>query len=102
MKDHTNERLPYWEITLMKDLPDEWHPNEKSQWETIRMEGHLVRDLLDEPTPSDHPDERSSQWKATLIRDLPDEPTLMRNHPDESQKHVYGWLFPWPFFYIPC
>ena len=87
MKDHPDERPPWWETTLLRDHPDErlswWkiilitdHPDERAPW----WESTLMRD---------HPDERPPWWQTTLMKDHPGERspwwqiTLMRDHPDD-------------------
>ena len=76
MKDHPDDRPPWWQTTLMKDHLDVRPP----WWKTTLM--------------SDHPDERPPWCQTTPMRDHPDDrhpnekppcwqTTLMIDHPDE-------------------
>ena len=71
MRDHPDERLPWWGTTLMKD-----HPDERPPWRKTT----LMRD---------HPDEEPPWWKTTLLR-VPQSPFYSSAPSSEKQQHSTG------------
>ena len=80
--DHSNERAPWWETTLMRD-----HSNETTLMRDCSMRDHPERRPWWEATfMIDCPDDRQPLWKTILMTEHPDETIRVRDHPCERPR----------------